>query len=301
MKVGTDSGRLTIVNTKPWTPAQKNEDGRYEYPLSTIQRGTKFLAIAITREGCSKGADLSLGNVPKAWMYEDKTTGGECFMFARFNYSAGVISCKDCRIVSDGVVEASSKAPFTAEEDSLTETAIAMMPEVLFYMKIANISSTPVWNNLDNYSRGMLTVAYQASWNSLANYWSRGEDITAPTTTLRRPVAVLVASVSKWRVWTWLVVNALLTVSGVLVAVLQSSSLAKTVRDPVVLALMVDNSHVLARDTSGLCNAQRIDKMDEKLRLKLVVPESEGTIYRHAYLDVEHDEYDEVGQEDPPT
>lgn len=144
MKFGTDSGRLTIVNTKPWVPAQKTGDGRYEYPLPTIERGTKFLAIAIARGGCSNGADSSLGNVPKAWTYEDSTTGGECFMFARFDYSAGIISCKDCRVVSDGVVEASSNAPFTVQEDPLAKTAIAIMPKVLFYIKIANISSTPV-------------------------------------------------------------------------------------------------------------------------------------------------------------
>lgn len=83
-------------------------------------------------------------------------------------------------------------------------------------------------------------------------------------------------------------------------AVLQSSSLAKTIQDPVVSTLMLDNSRVLARDTRGLYNAQHIDKLDEKLRLKLVVPGGEGTVYRHAYLDVEHDGYDGLGQEDPP-
>jgi len=149
---GTDAGRLTIVNTKIWEPAQRT-DGHYEYPPATIQRGSKLLAVAIRfGDYCSKGPDPALGLIPQAFMYEigaaDSSdpahTTRDCFIFARFKYSAGAIACKDCRIISDGVVEAATNSSWTVQEDPLTEQALAMMPEVLFYMKIANISSAPL-------------------------------------------------------------------------------------------------------------------------------------------------------------
>jgi hypothetical protein len=302
--LGTDVGRLTIVNTKAWTSAPET-NGHYEYPPATIQRDSKLLAVAIRFDNsCSRAPDPPLGVIPQAFMYETNSGNGidstetklSCFMFARFTYSAGAIACNDCRISSDGVVEAAASSSWTVQGDPLAGQALSMMPEVLFYMKIANISSAPMWNNLDNYTIGMLTVAYQASWNSLANYWSAGT--TTATTTLKRPVPVLVASISMWRAWTWLGINALLTVSGILLAVLQSQSQAKTVRNPVISALLLDTSRIIQHDTRGLCNAVDIDKADGRLRLRLVVPGNDGSCYRHAYLDVENRQYEQLNQED---
>jgi hypothetical protein len=203
----TDAGRLTPVNTKDWAAAPRF-NGSHEYPQATTQQETKLLAIAISfQDGCGKGPDPKLGLLPQAFMYETKaavsftdTEGAalDCFMFARFMYSTGAITCEDCRIVSDGVVEAATNRSWTAEEDPLTEQALAMMPEVIYYMDIANMSSAPMWNNVDNLAIGMLTVAYQASWNSLANYWSDAGANTIPTT-FKAPVPVLVASISVWR------------------------------------------------------------------------------------------------------
>ncbi|KAJ4303691.1 hypothetical protein N0V90_002592 [Kalmusia sp. IMI 367209] len=297
---GTDIGRLTIVNTKIWTPAPKTDD-HYQYPSATLEHGSKLLAVAVRfQESCSQGPDPLFGHVPQALMYDATNPyDGEpnCFMFARFTYSAGAIACKDCRVPADGVVEATVNGSGTVQEDPLTEQALAMMPEVMYYMKLANISSAPLWNNLDNYATGMLTVAYQASWNSLANYWATGGIVPA-TTVLRRPVPVLVASISTWRAWTWLGVNALLTVSSILLAVLQSQSQAKTVRDPVISALLLDTSHIIQHDRRGLCNAVDADKTDGQLRLRLIVPRKAGSLYRHAYLDVEDDQYEPTYQKD---
>jgi len=142
----------------------------------------------------------------------------------------------------------------------------------------------------------MLTVAYQASWNSLANYWSGG-NITVGTT-LKRPVLVLIASISKWRAWTWFGINALLTVSGILLVISQSRSRVKMVRNPMIYALLLDSSRVIRHDRRGLCNAVDADKTDGRLRLRLVVPRETGLSYRHAYLDVEDSQYEQLNQED---
>jgi hypothetical protein len=83
------------------------------------------------------------------------------------------------------------------------------MPEVLFYMKIGNSFKIPLWLDLDSYTRGMLPGAYQASWDALTN------DLYAnDTTTILSPqYPVLVASITRWRVLLWLLLNASLTVS----------------------------------------------------------------------------------------
>jgi hypothetical protein len=292
---GTDAGRLVMVNNAPWIPALLNEStSEYIYPPPAIDRGTRWVVVATHfQTSCTDGPSPVFGPLPGLYQYTSLGPQGGCFIFARINYTAAVITCRDCPVVLDGVVEAASPPPphssWTPLPDPLVNDAIALMPEVLYYMKITNISSVSLWQNLDAYSRGMLSVAYQASWNSLTNAF---QPAPMTTTELKQPFAVLVADVVTWRVLAWFGINALLTISGVFLVYLQGKCLGKTVRDTTLTPLMLDSSAVLRRDASGLCNAVALNRQDQSLRLRLVVSKDKMH-YTHPVIVPEEEEEEE--------
>jgi hypothetical protein len=112
------------------------------------------------------------------------------------------MTCKECPIVLDGVVEAADitndPSSWTPVADPLVENAISMIPEVLFYMKVSNSSRAPSWQNIDGYTRGMITTAYQASWNSLANTW-QATPMAVTEVSTRYPILIAQVTMSRQR------------------------------------------------------------------------------------------------------
>lgn len=196
--------------------------------------------------------------------------------------------CKECRIVSSGVVEAANETRYSSAwipiPDSLVANAISMIPEVLFYTKISNSSQAPTWQNIDGYTGGMIATAYQASWNSLTN-GLRGSPME--TTGISFPYPVLIAQVNEPRIVIWLGLNAVLTISGLLLALLQKRCQHKTVRDPATAALLLDTTALLDQDTTGLCNAITLRKEDKSLRLRLQMSNQDG-LYDHPRVKVDN-------------
>ena len=289
---GTGVGRLTLVNTEPWQPAPRDNQSMRVYPIPEIQQLATWVIVATQHaENCTadqSGLNAKFGDISALAHYNpDPQNVHGCFALGRINYTAGVMDCQNCRVVLNGVVESSSqttqaqlKAPLP---DPLVKTAIAMMPEVLFYMEIGNASSAPTWNNLDGYTRGMLSVAFQASWNELAS------DFQAQPMSQTRymsPFAILTASVTKWRVLVWYMLNLLLTLSGAIMGLVQSWCRFETIQDPTLAALLLDTSDVIGHDEKGVCNAVSLVGSDKTRKLRLVVPSEGQASYRHSYLEV---------------
>jgi hypothetical protein len=82
----------------------------------------------------------------------------------------------------------------------------------------------------------------------------------------------------------WFALNRLLTVSGVLLAILQSTCAGKTVRNPALAALLLDSKAVLESDSDGLCNALELNRNDAHRRIKLVVSSEKYGAYQHPRL-----------------
>ena len=201
-------------------------------------------------------------------MYSSPTVGN-CYAFARINYTAATTICEECRIVTEGVVEATVAANESSAKaispDPLVDNAISMIPEVLFYMKVSNSSHAPSWQNLDGFTRGMISVAYQASWNSLTNMWQGSLLGTSVST----PYPVLIAQITNWRVYVRLALTGGLTISGLALEILQKQCQHKVIRNPALAALLLDTSALLDQDTTGLCNSVSLRKKDGSLRLRL--------------------------------
>jgi hypothetical protein len=101
-------------------------------------------------------------------------------------------------------------------------------------------------------------------------------DITTPVSFALVLVRLLAAA--------WFGLNHLLTISGVLLAVWQSTCAGKTVRNAALAAFMLDTKAVLESDTGGFRNVLDLNEKDAHHRIKLVVSSEKGGTYRHPRL-----------------
>ena len=234
-------------------------------------------------EGCNSQYNDKFGSFQDLYAYQSESGRG-CFVFFDLNYTAGTTTCRDCQVQSNGLTPgglvAINDTSAQIQPDPLVETAIAMIPDVLFYTEIANSSFAPTFNNLEGYARGMLSTAYQASWNSLARYFLND---SFAETTYQRPVPGLAAHLSKGRVIAWCILNLLLAVSAVLLSIVQRRCLFKAVVSPWLSALLLDTSALIDSDVVGLCNARKLGDQDKRTHLKLFCRDDETRqdTYKH--------------------
>ena len=134
-------------------------------------------------------------------------------------------------------------------------------------------------------TRGMLSVAFQASWNQLATDFQ-----SQPMSQTRyvNPFSILKASVTKWRVLVWYALKLLLTFSGVIMGLVQSRCRFKTVRDPILATLLLDTSALTIHDEGGPCNAISSEAIDERRKLRLVISGESHPSYGHPYLEADN-------------
>lgn len=279
---GTDAARLVLVNEVPWAPVvQDNVTYSWPFPPATVQTAVKWVIVATQfKDNCTAGWPPAFGPRSDLYTYNDLLPHPGCYVFARINYTAGAMVCHGCSVVLNGTVEGPTLG--LPIPHPLVSDAISMIPEVLFFMKVSNASQAPTWQNIDGYTRGMISTAYQASWNSLAN---SAQFSPMDETEISTPYPVLVARIITWRVLAWFGLNLMLSLSGVLLAILQKSCQNKTIRNPVLAAIMLDTSAILGRDSDGLCNSVSLQKGDDSLRLRIKLSKKYEN-YEHPRIEI---------------
>ncbi|CVL06973.1 uncharacterized protein FMAN_12060 [Fusarium mangiferae] len=273
-------GNTALLKDTPWEPLPDTE-----LPPAAIFSGTKYAAIYISRnfnggEGnnydCHSGTSdfdplpngIRLINVSWNNNYTD------CLAVAKLTITAGVTRCyqrdprppsKPICFLSSGVLVAKAT---NISADVLIQQVFSMMPEVQSLIAALGLSDPEAHNGeLEVYLRNSLIQAYQGAWSALTDYFS---DPDSPAQVdIWQPSSLLKVRVSVWRMYTWLGINALLVVSGVLLLALQSRCRVKTVNDPVVASLMIDSSAVINSDKTGLCNATDIGSGFGNARLEV--------------------------------
>ncbi|KAL8738486.1 MAG: hypothetical protein Q9181_000742 [Wetmoreana brouardii] len=289
---GTDVGRIAIVHTKPWRASARIEnpppgvqENIYKYPAPTVVDEKTVVIIGMTYlDPCSPNDSATFGSFLDFFTFEYDQS---CYVFFNLDYTAGVTTCEDCKVQSNGITSGGmvqvNETTVDIQPHPLVETALAMVPDVLFYTQIANSSFAPTFNNIEGYARGTLSTAYQASWNSLARRFA--SDSVAQTT-YHRPVPALLAHLSKERVTAWCALNILFAISAVLLYVVRRRCESKAIVSPWLSAIFLDTSAVISNDTTGFCNARKADEQDEKMRLRLRCrDDGAGTdAYKHPVL-----------------
>jgi len=135
-----------------------------------------------------------------------------------------------------------------------------MMPMVGGLM-VAQNTSLPDINNLDDYVCELLIRSYAASWTYVT--WAFGLLSDPLSTDTQIAFQTSRATVLWWRVWVWLSLNILFTTSGLLFLLTQGLSGQRLGRSPPLAALLLDTSEVLHKRNRALCDFSTITGDDK--------------------------------------
>jgi hypothetical protein len=150
------------------------------------------------------------------------------------------------------------------QESWLTNLSLDFMSDVLIHTSILNFTSTYMSLGPTNYTTGMLTLAYHATWSAMRKKW----DFETEQPSVRISEEVVQAVINRRRLLIWLVMNAALTVSAFMVWIGLRVCKVKAVRDTTLAALTMDLRDVMHREeTLGLCGAVALNSQDRKLGL----------------------------------
>jgi hypothetical protein len=230
----------------------------HQWPQPTIVSETRTMMLVADRilnatstTTCSRNSGY-LGYIPPEIILEaDFQQGREpmpsftiCFAYANVTYRAGVVTCNNCNISAPMVLEMASDAVVPKlQPDVMTEDALRLAPKVAQSMLLGNFSAPNVWNDTDIFVREMLVRSYQAAWNALTDRFQ------APSTSVESrvevPIQLSQALVAPWRIYLWVGLNFMLTLSGILFWIAQKRCKKPMVIDAGVAALLVNPVGVL--------------------------------------------------------
>ncbi|KDN44024.1 hypothetical protein RSAG8_05756, partial [Rhizoctonia solani AG-8 WAC10335] len=243
-----ERGALAFIESAPYRP------GRWDLqlPTSSIITETRLLALYGAwrlfkdwKAPCVPSAfGMRISNAfPANVSFYPDTLRGQCWLFARVTYTAGVGSCLDCRISSHTTVQADDTNPLKEiRGDRMAGTALRIMPTVSGTLAAMNVSVPSAWENVDNYVVEFLRRSYAVSWTALTNFV--GENDTQVNTTYKVALPASQARVNEGRVYIWLAVQSLITISGILFLLIQASLETPVMRDTTLAAFYVNSSEV---------------------------------------------------------
>lgn len=207
----------------------------------------------------------------RSWKdHNEKETAFECYMFAEANIVSGIYDGKGCNVTAseENIDEKFATCYIDRDDDSvkpdfLSSVSVDFISETIKYARLLNYI-VPDGTNLDQWTRGMLTLGYHAAWSSIMIGMAGEADARAavwPST------PIVNVSVHRPSVYGFLGMHVALTLSGILVFIAQHFfSREKAVCDTTLAALTMDLTEVShSARSSGLCNAVKLSRADGKL------------------------------------
>lgn len=201
------------------------------------------------------------------------------FTHLEVNFTVGITTAPSSTYLSSQVVEGSAEPQ---AEDIVAgpwvHEALYLLPDVMSMVAIMNTTSLDTWGNLFNYTENLIRYSYQGSWDMLQRNFDPN------TTTLVATIADprVQATVSYVRVYCWLCVNLMLTLSVFPLLWL----ITKCDRNIVVdgpLALLLTDPTELFKDRREnkyekhhLSNLAFVSSEEEEITMQLVPDGSEG-------------------------
>lgn len=163
--------------------------------------------------------------------------GLDCFAFAQVTYTAGMGVCTNCRISSLSTVQNDSE--IFLEPDPMTTEALWMMPNVTAHLVLMNNSIPSPWENTDDYVIEVLARSYSAAWSALQEVMT--DDRSTPLVSHIHPTIPSLEAQLDWRrVYAWLALQLLVTVTGIFFLCLQSTSKYALIGDTTMVAFDLD-------------------------------------------------------------
>ncbi|KAI5847978.1 hypothetical protein DFP73DRAFT_630366 [Morchella snyderi] len=207
-------GNAGMLDVTVW---DNNSAYHSSYPTPSIFNETRLLAFVFatlpvnSTETCTE----KLGAEGAVFQRDKPEKSSGCYTIARVSFTAGV-TIGEAKVVSPGVVQGSNSVNIVANE--FTTESILLMNDVMHGMALGD----PEQSVSDHTTALIMAMqrAYVASWNSLQ--YNFGEDGGTRSqndllgASARQRIDLLQGVVSYWRVWVWVGLQLLVTLSAIL-------------------------------------------------------------------------------------
>jgi hypothetical protein len=202
------------------------------------------------------------------------------FTYLEVNFTVGITTVPSSTYISSQVVE--GNADPQAEEivaGPWVREALYLLPDVMSMVAIMNTTSLDTWGNLFNYTENLIRYSYQGSWDMLQRNFDPN------TTTLVATIADprVQATVSHVRVYCWLFVNLMLTLSVIPLLWLTTKCDRNIVIDGPLALLLTDPRELFIKDSRAdmyqshhLSNLAFLSGKEKKITIQLVPDGIEG-------------------------
>ncbi|KAG7092758.1 hypothetical protein E1B28_009083 [Marasmius oreades] len=205
------------------------------------------------------------------------TTDNTCYLFAWVTYEAGAATCRDCRVSSPGIVESQRDSPsMEIKKDPMTLDALLLLPQVSTSMALMNVSLPQPFGNIEAYAKALLVRSYEAGWNALTT-GLRANEPEFLTTGVKVSIPMSKGIVKSWRVAVWVVLNFLLTISGLLFVFVQTGCKKDMVADTTMAALLLDMTDVVKKGPPRMGETTKVGRKDSDLVGKVKLCERKGS------------------------
>ncbi|KAK5653278.1 hypothetical protein OQA88_9177 [Cercophora sp. LCS_1] len=288
-------GNTGILKTTPWTPSSikfvSKPLNRYAFPESKAFEDERFIAVLVERvenpkdDKCPKTSRY-FGDLPAVDLYpmhwymrigeKDELYAINCYAIAKASIRAGSFRCSNCSVVSSRTAEAILPSDGVLGQDisdPLVLPILDTLPEVMLNIAIMNGTGARFWNNLDAYTRGMMRLSYQATWNAMTDTFQGEASVSSE---VFAPEYLITLRIDMRWFLPWVFVIGVGIFSGlvfVFVSVLYRHDVVSEVRDPVFAALVLDLGQVYRR-LRTLYTSGKPGEEEEKITFKFA---DEGT------------------------
>ncbi len=242
-------GSIALVPNTSWQSSNPTANiTEYPFPAPTLVTQQEYLVLVQTDYNLTDPCPTvspSFGNLPPGGVlfHWNSPNVGVCLLLGMATVTAGAGVYDSTRIIAPLIVAGDTQT-VTPVPDPMTETAIWMMPEVLGNMINLNISLPATYDNVDVYVPDVLNRAFNGAWSAL-NSLNDTYDPTYPATPVSLPHQVSEASVHVDRVYAWMGVNLLITISGFVLWLAQRKCQRPAVNSGVMAALLMDTRDIL--------------------------------------------------------
>ncbi|QRW26535.1 hypothetical protein RhiXN_12196 [Rhizoctonia solani] len=187
-----------------------------------------------------------------------------CYQFAWVHYTAGISTCYDCLVSSHRTVRNSTFQ--SVNPDTLTETALRLAPEIVGLVEsMMYMEKESVWSSPEDRIVGLLTRSYAASWMALTGaLWNVQFNTTY---SISAPASQALVDIR--RIYMWLGLQFLATLSGLLFTFIQSRSATLVIFDTALTAFYLDTSAVYKADRyHEVPQIRQVELEEDRLWLK---------------------------------
>lgn len=193
------------------------------FPPPYLFTGTLTIALLPTRQNnttpaCSPIAPNPFGETSQSYYVwsTGNSVNENCYAVGNVTFTAGVIRSERSTYISPTVVERQGEQ-LDFEPDIWVQNALWLLPDLMTMNAVMNSSSLPTWNNINDYAEMLIRYSYLGAWDSFHSYFDASNTVLTATSAVPR----LQAHVSFLRVIPWLGISVLMTLSGVMLLLVQ--------------------------------------------------------------------------------